>query len=350
MKKLFLSVAFLATAMSFGQSIYVPGGFSATGIGTSTVAGNVGIGTATPTQKLEVNGNIMGSDLFSSGTNGWVFHTPDDGRTNLFITPRIGSTTNYDWNKGLVVYNDGRLGINGGDSPAKLTVNEGSINVIPWTAKPNPMVGYWTENDKMTTAQTGLVNPGGAANYGMTYSNFGTTAAGLPGISLAGYYGVNFYTGASEKMRLNGNGNLGIGTTTPTEKLDIVGSSKISGKVGIGGVTTMTFPSTSPYASYNLFVKGGIASDEVRVALNASWADYVFAKDYNLKPLSEVEAFITANKHLPNVPSAAQVKEEGLALGDMSRIQQEKIEELTLYIIAQNKRIEALEAKMNTTK
>jgi hypothetical protein len=346
MKKLFLSVAFIATAMSFGQSIFVPGGFSATGIGTSSVTGNVGIGTAAPSQKLEVNGNIMGSDLFSSGTNGWVFHTPDDGRTNLFITPRIGSTTNYDWNKGLIVYNDGRLGINGGDSPAKLTVNEGSINVIPWTAKPNPMVGYWTENDKMTTAQTGLVNPGGAANYGMTYSNFGTTAAGLPGISLAGYYGINFYTGAAEKMRLNGNGNLGIGTTNPTEKLDIVGNSKISGKVTIGG---NPFPTNTLYTNYKLFVKGGILTDEVRVALSTAsgWADYVFAKDYNLKPLSEVEAFIAKNKHLPNVPSAAQLKEEGINVGDMARIQQEKIEELTLYIIAQNKRLEALEAKMN---
>ena len=133
---------------------------------------------------------------------------------------------------------------------------------------------------------------------------------------------------------------------------------KLHGKVGIGGNATTAFgniPTTLGglpiIANYNLFVKGGILTEEIRVvATNSSgnWADYVFAKDYTLKPLSEVEKFINDNGHLPNVPSAAQVKEEGIALGDMAKIQQEKIEELTLYIIAQNKRIEALEAKMST--
>lgn len=122
---------------------------------------------------------------------------------------------------------------------------------------------------------------------------------------------------------------------------------KLNGKVGIG--TVGTFPTNPLYTNYKLFVTGGILTDEIRVAPSASgtWADYVFAKDYNLKPLSEVEQFIKENGHLPNVPSAAQIKEEGINVGDMARIQQEKIEELTLYIIAQNKRIEALEAKMN---
>ncbi|NHM05678.1 hypothetical protein G4D82_00450 [Flavobacterium sp. CYK-4] len=128
---------------------------------------------------------------------------------------------------------------------------------------------------------------------------------------------------------------------------------KLQGKVGIGGNGTTgfgNFPTLAGSASvsnYNLFVKGGILSDEVRVALNSTWADYVFANDYELKPLSDLEAFIAKNKHLPNVPSANQVKEDGINVAEMARIQQEKIEELTLYIIAQNKRIEALEAKMN---
>jgi hypothetical protein len=318
MKKLFLSVAFLATAMSFGQTL-----------------------NATFTDPVLFHANAP--------LNKWILHTPSAaGSSSFHIAPLISGTT-YDWNKAFIVSKDGRVGINGTLSAAKLTVNDGSINVLPWTTDPYPTIGFWA-NDRMNNAQSGLANPTGVANYGMTFSNFGTLTSGLPGISFAGYYGINFYAGGSEKMRMTHDGNLGIGIKTPTEKLDIVGNSKVSGKVGIGGVTTMTFPSTSPYASYNLFVKGGIASDEVRVALNATWADYVFAKDYDLKPLAEVEAFIAKNKHLPNVPSAAQVKEEGLALGDMARIQQEKIEELTLYIIAQNKRIEALEAKMNTTK
>lgn len=127
---------------------------------------------------------------------------------------------------------------------------------------------------------------------------------------------------------------------------------KMNGKVGIGGNSTTGFgaiPTTAGgvnISTYSLFVKGGILAEEVRVALPSTWADYVFASDYNLKPLSEVEAYIAKNKHLPNVPSAAQVKDEGINIAEMAKIQQEKIEELTLYIIAQNKRIEALEARM----
>lgn len=121
---------------------------------------------------------------------------------------------------------------------------------------------------------------------------------------------------------------------------------KLNGIVGIGAVAG--FPTNPAYGSYRLFVTGGILTDEITVKLSASgtWADYVFADDYQLKPLAEVEAFIEKNNHLPNVPSASEVKENGINVADMARIQQEKIEELTLYIISQNKRIEALEAKM----
>lgn len=116
---------------------------------------------------------------------------------------------------------------------------------------------------------------------------------------------------------------------------------KLNGKVGIGGNSTTGFgdyPTTAGgvnVSTYQLFVKGGILTEEVRVS--TTWADYVFNKDYTLKSLNEVEQFINDNGHLPNVPSAAQVEEEGIELGEMAKIQQEKIEELTLYIIEQNK-------------
>jgi hypothetical protein len=118
---------------------------------------------------------------------------------------------------------------------------------------------------------------------------------------------------------------------------------KDSGKISIGTENTPTTIGSANTSAYRLFVKGGILTDELRVA--TGWADYVFAKDYNLKPLSEVENFIEANGHLPNVPSAKQVEIEGISVGEMAKIQQEKIEELTLYIIELNKRIESLEAK-----
>ena len=174
-----------------------------------------------------------------------------------------------------------------------------------------------------------------------TQAGFSTTGSGNVFLGNASGYSE---TGSNKLYIANSS------TTTPLIWGDFSTSQlRMNGKVNIG---SNPFPTNALYSNYQLFVKGGILTDEVRVALSTAtgWADYVFAKDYDLKPLAEVEAFIAKNKHLPNVPSAAQVKEEGIALGDMSRIQQEKIEELTLYIIAQNKRIEALEAKMNTTK
>ncbi|WP_296143204.1 hypothetical protein [uncultured Flavobacterium sp.] len=114
---------------------------------------------------------------------------------------------------------------------------------------------------------------------------------------------------------------------------------KLNGKVGIG-TGFANFPTTAGsvnVANYNLFVKGGILTEEVRVNLQSNWADYVFLPDYKLKTLGEVENYINENGHLENVPSAKKVKEEGIELGEMVKIQQEKIEELTLYIIQLNK-------------
>ena len=64
-----------------------------------------------------------------------------------------------------------------------------------------------------------------------------------------------------------------------------------------------------------------------------TWSDYVFAEDYELKPLSEVEAFIDANNHLPDVPSETEIFENGVNLGQMDETLLRKIEELTLYVI-----------------
>lgn len=104
-----------------------------------------------------------------------------------------------------------------------------------------------------------------------------------------------------------------------------------------------TFPD-----SYSLFVKKGILAERVRVAVanSAKWADYVFEDNYKLMPLHEVEEFIEENDHLPNVPSAAEVAEGGIDLAEMSAKQMEKIEELTLYLIEANKRIENLEKQI----
>lgn len=100
--------------------------------------------------------------------------------------------------------------------------------------------------------------------------------------------------------------------------------------------------------TYKLSVAGKVRAYEVKVY--NTWADYVFEEDYNLKPLTEVEEFIAENGHLPNVPSAAEVEEKGIELGEMTKIQQEKIEELTLYLIQQDKENQQLKEELKELK
>ncbi len=109
---------------------------------------------------------------------------------------------------------------------------------------------------------------------------------------------------------------------------------KPDGKVSIG--------TTNP-RGYKLAVAGDIIAEEVVVKLHGDWPDYVFHDDYNLRTIPEVEAFIEKHGHLPDVPSAKAVEEKNIALGEMNTILLKKVEELTLYIIEQNKRIEKLE-------
>jgi len=200
----------------------------------------------------------------------------------------------------------------------------------------------------------------GHAAGGNNVSGFGNVFLGhQTGIYSTGssnvLIGSNVSGGGTSTVPLTSNEKLYIdnsNTATPLIWGDFATDQlKLNGKVGIGAVTT--FPTTAGtvnVSAYKLFVTGGILTDEVRVNLSSggSWADYVFAKDYDLKPLAEVEKFINENGHLPNVPSAKQVRQEGIALGEMAKIQQEKIEELMLYLIQQNKEIEILRAEIQT--
>lgn len=98
---------------------------------------------------------------------------------------------------------------------------------------------------------------------------------------------------------------------------------------------------------YKLFVGNGVLSEDFSIAPKSSWSDFVFSNNYKLKDIEEVAAFITENKHLPDVPSASDVAENGYSQHDMNKVLLQKIEELTLYIIDQQKKIEALEKQFN---
>jgi hypothetical protein len=125
-------------------------------------------------------------------------------------------------------------------------------------------------------------------------------------------------TAPTEQMRITSEGKVGIGIALPSEKLSVEGN---------------------VYASGNISAYGFIKTKKIIVTQTA-WPDYVFATDYNLRSLSSLEAFIKENKHLPEVPSAKDVEEKGISVGDNQALLLRKIEELTLYVINQQKQID----------
>jgi hypothetical protein len=112
-----------------------------------------------------------------------------------------------------------------------------------------------------------------------------------------------------------------------------------NGNVGIG---------TTDTKGYKLAVNGDAIFTKIKVKSFAAWPDYVFEEDYVLPALSEVEQFIKTNKYLPDIPSAKEVKENGIDVEEMNRKLLQKVEELTLYLIQQQKEITALKEQVNS--
>jgi len=122
-----------------------------------------------------------------------------------------------------------------------------------------------------------------------------------------------------------------------TFSVDGYGNGHFKGNVGIG--------TTNP-GSFKLAVEGKIGAREINVT-TAAWSDYVFNEDYKLRPLEEVNRYIKENKHLPEIPSAKEVIENGQNLGEMNMLLLKKIEELTLYLIDMKKENEKLKSRVN---
>jgi hypothetical protein len=278
--------------------------------------GNVGIGTSTPAHRLDVNGNIGGLDIVSGGINSWVFHTPDatnpDGtaqRKTLYIAPNSPPPNYWNWGAGFAFQETGdliirnKLGI--GSFPtesvvANLDIRSGNpivrlTNNTATNATVNQQIGGIEFPTSITGEWKAKINANVGAFSDQPYLTFHTGQAG------------------AEQLRINQEGNVGIGTSSP--------------------------------GTYKLAVEGKIGAREVEIKTGA-WADFVFADDYKLPSLTEVEQHIKEKHHLPAIPSEEEVKEKGIALGEMNAKLLQKIEELTLYVIDQQKRIEKLETQL----
>jgi hypothetical protein len=185
----------------------------------------------------------------------------------------------------------------------------------------------------------GSTNSFGTQWYGLFMGNPATmnlstdqNSANYTPIVLSSFYGLGFDVGGG-KMALCQNGVLVIGN-----------SSNVNTTIeAIAGINPSAL-------EYQLYVEKGIRTERARVDLKSNWADYVFETDYDLPSLTSVEQFITTNKHLPNVPSAAEVKENGIDVAEMDEILLRKVEELTLYTIEQEKLIEATNKELAAMK
>jgi hypothetical protein len=126
--------------------------------------------------------------------------------------------------------------------------------------------------------------------------------------------------GTTIQMVIEEGGDVGIGTTTPSEKLEVAGNIRTTGGSFIDDGTTLTAP------------------------------DYVFEDDYSLMPMGKLETFVEEHGHLPNIPSAEDIKSDGLNISQFQMRLLEKVEELTLYTISQQKEINELRAEIEMLK
>lgn len=182
---------------------------------------------------------------------------------------------------------------------------------------------------------------------------------------------------------------LGIGTTAPTTPLQVVANDtnafavKIANsstghglEVMAGSTSATTYPfiardssdntkfyvradglvkvydklqvgATVVPTNYRMAIDGKVICEELKVQDSGNWADYVFEPGYKLMSLSDLEAHVKAEKHLPGIPSAKEVAAEGISIGHMQAKMLEKIEELTLYVIELKKENESLKARLD---
>lgn len=269
------------------------------------VTGSIGLGTTSPQVKLHISGTD--EVLRLDGTNPYM----------QFFSGAVAKS--YIQSAG----NDFKLGTVGTNSTGKVQITTGSSVAM--------------------TLKSGKVGIGATSPSALLHLKGSNEVLRIEGTDAF----IQFYDGTVAKSFIWRTGNdFKIGTSTGNSAGKLIfgtagGGDQVfivpDGTVGIG---------TSATAGYKLAVDGKVVCEELKVKLSQNWPDYVFASEYKLPSLSEVEKSIQANKHLPGIPSAKEIHEDGINVGEMQKLMVQKIEELTLYVIDLQKQNDELKVKM----
>jgi hypothetical protein len=291
--------------------------------------GMVGIGTNSPSAKLDVNGDfkVSGNAYYAGNTyfkkitampGDSLIHFGDSSMIMNTVSHRIYAnpyfaaiTTPF----GTAYTYIGGMGIGGSGTGTGITKGNAEYSLA---------IGYG--------ASTG-------AKKSIALGNFVATSAPLSG---GDYNNMVIGCGASSSQKLINNkpNTLMIGFNSNESTL-FVGASAGAGTSGQVGIGTTYIP-----AGYKFAVNGKVIAEELQIKLRTDWPDYVFNENYMMLSLQELDAYIKNNKHLPNTPDAQEIERSGIATGEMLKIQMEKIEELTKYIIEQDRKIEKLQEEV----
>jgi len=316
--------------------------------------GDLGIGTISPNYKLDVRGDMYadGNLLIDDGyirlnnttnTKNWQLSNSSSlGGRLLFLQQGL---------ERLVLQNDGNVGIGG---------------VLPLTNNGFPETKLHIESGQdagLTSSNNGYLMLGPSSGTNIVIDNNEIIARnGYTGTSTLYLQnsGGEIFTAArttidksGEALRLTGstpyinftnNGSSVNGFISQTSSSLFIGEN--NGKIQIDGTQVAIGGISNAVPAYKLTVTGKVICEEVRVKLSSAWPDYVFDDAHQLLPIEKLSQFIQTNRHLPNIPSAESIEKEGMELGDMQKRMMEKIEELTLYIIQQQKEIELLKSQM----
>lgn len=273
----------------------------------NTNPGNIGIGTNSPTEKLTINATDPAINFFNAGI----------AKGHLQVTG-----------------NNMRLGTYNSNANGHLYFTTLGIDRMAITPAGNFGVGILSPVAKfqITGGADASLNTHGFLMLGTE----GSTNLVLDNNEIMARSNGN----ASNLLLQNEGGNVYIGDATNfnnAHRLGVDGHTVVTGNLRVGSIPT---PS-----GYRLSVEGKVICTEVMVRLVSNWPDYVFSNNYKLRSIKELESFIKKNNHLPGIPSAKNIEESGLSVGEMQRLQMEKIEELTLYIIELKKEINQLKER-----